>query len=155
MQPLIDAEGIKKCNKCREEKELSAFHPNKHCSKGVTGTCRDCSRERVNKGYSNNRNQRQSKANEVNQRRKKEIVDHFGNKCNDCGNTYPQYVYQFHHLNPLEKDFNPSYGYTKRPSMMWKELEKCVMLCANCHMIRHYDESHQGDRKEVQHDSVN
>lgn len=136
MIPLIDAK--KTCRVCNEEKDLKDFHPNKQCKQGVTGTCRSCSRVRINDWYAENRNRRQSVANEANRRRKREIVEHFGDKCLDCGNTYPQYVYQFHHLDPSQKDFNPSHGVSKKHSEMWKELSKCVMLCANCHMIRHY-----------------
>lgn len=135
MQALID--GMKVCNVCNEEKVLQDFHPNKNCKEGVTGTCRKCNRERIKKWYSDNRKRRQEAANASNQKRKKAIVDHFGNKCLDCQIEYPQYVYQFHHLNPKEKDFNPSYAMTQNPSKMWEELSKCVMLCANCHIIRH------------------
>lgn len=138
MQPLIDAITLKSCAVCKEEKELKDFYPNKQCSLGVTGTCRNCSRERINKWYSDNRKERQKAANSLNQKRKRLIVDHFGDRCLDCGNTYPQCVYQFHHLDPKCKDVNPSYALSKRPSEMWKELDKCVMLCANCHMIRHH-----------------
>jgi len=138
MQPLIDAELSKSCTVCKEEKLLKEFYPNKQCKLGVTGTCRSCSRERISKWYSDNRKERQNAANRLNQKRKREIVDYFGDKCLDCGNTYPQCVYQFHHLEPKGKDVNPSYALSKRPSEMWKELNKCVMLCANCHMIRHH-----------------
>lgn len=126
------------CNNCRVEKETSEFHPNKSCKLGVIGTCRKCSAERINTWYGDNRTRRQALANSKNQRRKQEVVQHFGDKCFDCSQTFPQYVYQFHHLDPIKKDVNPSYAMTKRPTEMWKELEKCVMLCANCHMIRHF-----------------
>lgn len=135
MQPLIDG---KVCRECKVEKELSQFHPNKQCAKGVVGTCRSCTRERISTWYSNNRARRQEVVNETNRKRKRKIVDHFGDKCLDCNQTFPQYVYQFHHLDPTEKDVNPSYAMTQRPSKMWEELNKCVMLCANCHLIRHH-----------------
>lgn len=144
-QALIDA---KECRECKEVKPLPAFHPNKQCKLGVVGTCRSCTRERISKWYSDNRKARQEDANLRNYERKRKIVEHFGNKCADCNTTYPQCVYQFHHLDPKGKDVNPSYAMTKRPSEMWKELAKCVMLCANCHMIRHHgkEESEQCDK---------
>jgi hypothetical protein len=138
MQPLIDGKDTKKCKICREVKFISEYHPNKQCSKGVVGTCRDCKKIYTGKWYSDNRRRRQDYANEKNKSRKKEIVKHFGNKCHDCEQSYPQYVYQFHHLDPTKKDVNPSYAMTQRPSKMWEELDKCIMLCANCHMIRHH-----------------
>lgn len=105
---------------------------------GVVGTCRDCTHKRTGKWYKDNRADRQQAANSRNQKRKRDVVDHFGDKCLDCNQTYPQYVYQFHHLDPNEKDVNPSYALTRRPTEMWNELSKCVMLCANCHMIRRF-----------------
>lgn len=136
MTPLIDA--TKKCNVCNIIKPITAFHPNKQCKQGVVGTCRICTGERISEWYFNNQKRRQQVVNEKNKNRKREVVEHFGNKCADCKNSFPQYVYQFHHLDPTKKDVNPSYAMSKRPSEMWKELDKCVMLCANCHMIRHY-----------------
>ena len=55
------------------------------------------------------------------------MVDHFGDRCHDCGNTYPQCVYEFHHLDPNEKDVNPSKALSWSEDRMWKELNKCIM----------------------------
>jgi len=136
MQPLID--GFKRCRVCKEVKSISAYHPNKQCSQGVTGTCKPCSMVRVQQWYADNRSRRQDVANTRNRARKKMIVEHFGNKCNDCEQTFPQYVYEFHHLDPKQKDVNPSKAIGYGEEKMWKELNNCVMLCSNCHKIRHY-----------------
>ena len=138
MQPLIDGDLSKSCKVCGESKPLSEFHKNKQCSMGVVGTCRTCTGDRISRWYSDNRKRRQEVANEKNRKRKRQLVEHFGDKCLDCGQSFPQCVYQFHHLDPKEKDVNPSYAITQKPSKMWEELSKCVMLCANCHLIRHY-----------------
>lgn len=132
---LIDA---KVCRICKVEKDLKEFHPNKQCKGGVVGTCRLCTSERIGSWYADNRKRRQESANEKNYNRKREVVNHFGDQCFDCKQTFPQCVYQFHHLDPTQKDVNPSYAITSSPTKMWKELEKCVMLCANCHLIRHH-----------------
>ncbi len=136
-KPLVDAYSTKSCRICKEIKTLDNFHPNKTCSLGVVGTCKICSKIRIRGWYSDNRSRRQEYANIRNKKRKKEIVEHFGGKCLDCKQSFPQYVYQFHHLDPTQKDVNPSYAMNSTPSEMWKELDKCVMLCANCHIIRH------------------
>lgn len=139
MQPLID---IKFCRKCGIGKPLHLFYPNKSCSKGVTGTCRDCSRVRINKWYADNRKRRQLVANEAGRKRKREVVKRFGDKCHDCGNSYPDFVYDFHHLDPSKKDVNPSKGIRSKD---YSELEKCVMLCSNCHRIRHFGAESEGE----------
>ena len=45
-------------------------------------------------------------------------------------------VLQFHHLNTEEKDFTisaKSYSFER----LKKEVDKCVMLCSNCHIEVH------------------
>lgn len=133
MQPLID----KVCRKCGETKPLSAYHPNKQCRGGVIATCRDCTIKRVKKWIDGHANVYREKINQRNRDRKREIVDYFGDKCFDCQVTYPQYVYEFHHLDSTQKDVNPSKALTWSEDRMWTELNKCVMLCANCHKVRH------------------
>lgn len=74
------------------------------------------------------------------------MVEHFGDKCYDCDTTFPQCVYEFHHLDPNEKDVNPSKALTWSEDRMWKELNKCIMLCSNCHKIRHFGLGESEDR---------
>lgn len=63
-------------------------------------------------------------------------VEHMGGCCKLCG--YKAYIQalEFHHLDPLQKDFAISGG-----SHSWvkiqSEIEKCVLLCANCHRETH------------------
>lgn len=68
---------------------------------------------------------------------KRQAVEYMGGNCVDCGlKTDKVEVYDFHHLDPTTKDFsvfqNAKSFRTIRP-----ELDKCVLLCANCHRIRH------------------
>lgn len=135
MQPLIE---VKQCNKCSVIKPLTEYYPNKSCSLGVVGTCRQCSRDSRGNWYSENRERRQEAANTRNQVRKLKAILSFGDRCADCEKSFPACVYQFHHLDPTQKDVNPSYAMAGSEETMWKELKKCVMLCANCHMIRHH-----------------
>jgi len=70
--------------------------------------------------------------------RKNEIVAEFGGKCHDCGNSFPDFVYDFHHLDMETKEHNPSYFIKMNPKRAKEELKKCIMLCSNCHRIRHH-----------------
>lgn len=69
---------------------------------------------------------------------KKKAVEEKGNKCALCGKTYPLQVYDFHHICPSEKDFNIG---NKHATVKWeivkKEIDKCLLLCANCHRLIH------------------
>jgi hypothetical protein len=60
-------------------------------------------------------------------------------KCCECGiNDYR--VLEFHHKNGSEKEFSigeistKGYGLKK----IERELQKCLVICANCHRILHY-----------------
>lgn len=67
------------------------------------------------------------------------LVEAFDNKCAICGQTFEAYVYDFHHINPLQKKFSISgEGITRSKAKIADEAKKCVMVCANCHrMIEH------------------
>ncbi len=128
----------KVCRICKVEKEVKEFHPNKNCTLGVVGTCKTCYKGRISQWYSDNRQSRQDAANKRNRERKALMVEHFGSKCHDCSGEFHQCVYEFHHLDPTQKDVNPSKALTWSMERMWKELAKCIMLCSNCHKIRHF-----------------
>lgn len=68
---------------------------------------------------------------------KKLAVEYLGGCCVVCG--YSRYLgaLEFHHRNPNEKDFeiNSSLGWDK----ISVELDKCDLLCANCHREVHND----------------
>jgi hypothetical protein len=57
--------------------------------------------------------------------------------CVDCGEMYPHYMLEFDHLPGHEKIGNPTWVARSRS---WKsallEMEKCDIVCANCHKIR-------------------
>jgi hypothetical protein len=72
------------------------------------------------------------------QRQKQQFVDYKGGKCEKCGYDKFTGALDFHHTDPSKKDFIIS----KKKSVsfndcMRAELDKCVLLCANCHRERH------------------
>lgn len=61
-----------------------------------------------------------------------------GNKCALCGYSKCKRVLSFHHIDPKKKDFSLSErGLTRSWEKIQKEIKKCVLLCANCHMEVH------------------
>lgn len=66
---------------------------------------------------------------------KERAIQHLGGKCQICGYDKCPAAFDFHHLDPDEKDFAIS------EVMDWErlvvELDKCVLLCANCHREVH------------------
>jgi 5-methylcytosine-specific restriction endonuclease McrA len=74
-------------------------------------------------------------------RRKKvrlKAIEALGGKCMRCGYNKCMDALEFHHKNPTDKDFCISgKGYCRSWEKVSKELEKCDLLCANCHRELH------------------
>ena len=78
----------------------------------------------------------------VNNRRfalKVKIVDYLGGKCVDCGYSGCLAALHVHHIDSTGKDFNLSSAHARSWASIQAELQKCVLLCANCHAARHHD----------------
>jgi hypothetical protein len=77
----------------------------------------------------------------VRKRRKKlrkMAVDLKGGKCEICGYSRCPEALEFHHIDQSGKEFGISdSGYTRSRERIKKELEKCILLCANCHREVH------------------
>lgn len=58
--------------------------------------------------------------------------------CAECGVPYPICVMQFDHRPGAKKRFNLSYARNGRIPMdvVKREVAKCDVVCANCHLIR-------------------
>ena len=67
---------------------------------------------------------------------KEKLVEYKGGKCTKCGYNKCVEVLQFHHTNPKEKDFTIS-GKSWAFEKLKKETDKCILLCANCHIEEH------------------
>lgn len=61
--------------------------------------------------------------------------------CTDCGFKHPAAL-QFHHRNKEDKVFNIGDAGRRKLSLerVKAEIKKCIVLCANCHAIRHWNE---------------
>lgn len=65
-------------------------------------------------------------------------ISYKGGKCCICGYSKCNAALEFHHLNPNEKDFGiASKGYTRAWNKVKEELDKCILVCSNCHRELH------------------
>jgi transposase len=65
---------------------------------------------------------------------KQTLVDESGGACALCG--YDRWVgaLQFHHVEPGKKEFHLAHrGHSRSLAKSRAEIQKCVLLCANCH----------------------
>lgn len=70
-------------------------------------------------------------------RTKATAVKYLGKKCAHCGWQGNQAAFQFHHTDPHKKDFLIGNVANRKWEIVKQEIEKCILLCANCHMIHH------------------
>lgn len=111
--------GKKLCPRCKDDKDKSEFYQYKKSS----SFCKKCILE------SNTERRLQTK---------QKAVDYLGGKCTSCGYNKCLAALEFHHINPKDKDkdyFNYRGGFT---DTLKTELDKCVLLCANCHREKHH-----------------
>ena len=74
--------------------------------------------------------------------KKKRWVAFMGGKCVDCKGMYHPIAFTFHHVDPATKDAAKLGRSTNKILMLsdeqiLHELQKCILLCLNCHAIRH------------------
>lgn len=67
---------------------------------------------------------------------KTELIKKLGGKCSMCNGVFPIEVYDFHHLKDKKYAIGNMFS-MKSKKEIFKEAEKCVLLCANCHRIHH------------------
>lgn len=68
---------------------------------------------------------------------KEECLRRKGGKCEKCGYDKCNRALSFHHINPKEKEFNLARIYNKSYEVIFKELDKCILVCMNCHAELH------------------
>ena len=113
------------CTKCSKELPITDFYW-RNKAKGVRRSdCKYCHCNWVKEKY----------------KEKKQDIEEIKNTltCKKCGDNRP-YVLDFHHLKSKEKKEEISKLLSSNAS--WEtiinEMEKCIILCANCHREFHY-----------------
>lgn len=109
------------CSRCKSGKAIN---------KGVY--CRPCKQE-YDRAYAKKTNYRHRKRKAA--RIKARIVELKNKPCSDCGSVFPHYVMDFDHKE--NKLFNIADAFRRVGwSKLSAEIEKCDLVCSNCHRIR-------------------
>lgn len=122
----IDEQGRRYCPYCETYKEIEEFYARRGTNS--SGWCRQCvAKQTIERG----------------RKLKADCVEYKGGKCQKCGYNKCQGALDFHHRDPKEKDFSicKKYGCRKITDRIRRELDKCDLLCANCHREQHFEEA--------------
>lgn len=109
----------KLCNKCGQD-DPNKFDPDRHTR------CRKCRGQRTRV-------------------KKQKAVDYKGGECINCGYKNCIAALDFHHRNPKEKDFQWNTLRHKSWDAIVQELNKCDLLCKNCHTELHWKWNNKND----------
>ena len=74
----------------------------------------------------------------------RELKIEYGGKCSCCGYDKCFDALEFHHIDPKEKDFHLGRGRGFNIEKIRKELDKCILVCRNCHTELHYKMKQNG-----------
>ena len=141
---------MKRCIKCGELKALTNFHKNKYKEDGYQIYCKPCRLTLVkgwrlgvsiiNKPLTNAKSP-------VRNNREYVLADKTSRgKCEKCGFDKHLAALHYHHLDSSTKKFRLS-DVTSKFSIkeVQEELDKCILLCANCHTLIHLNGANKGE----------
>lgn len=124
----IMKENTKVCSLCKLEKSLVEFYSNGYQPSGnkkYKSRCKPCEEKYRLQLFL---------------KKIIKILEIKGKKyqCESCGYNKNLAALTFHHIDPKKKEFSLSSAKTMSQDKLIKELDKCIVLCANCHMEEHY-----------------
>lgn len=126
---------IKSCSKCNET-ELEKFHT------GSDNTyCKRCQSEYAKQHYKLNKDvyretRKRNKPRQITEKRSVIRGLKESNACVDCGEFYPYYVMHFDHLDDKQNEISAMVAQNYSVNAILNEIEKCDLVCSNCHRER-------------------
>ncbi len=115
------------CPRCNNKKELKTNFYMKN-NEWTHSWCKACSNKNTV---------------EWQRERKLEAIKYKGNKCVKCGYDKCPGALDFHHLDPSKKDFSISRKKNCSFETIKPELDKCILVCRNCHAELHFGEKYK------------
>lgn len=143
----------KVCSKCGLSKSLLEFYIRKKHREGeYYERCKECFKERGRKYYHSNHERQLKLANLRNRRTKDKrrilLAELKDRPCADCGKKYPPWVMDFDHREDELKIGSISrltFWSKSKFDKILLEINKCDLVCANCHRQRTYDRIHRNN----------
>lgn len=127
---------MKTCGVCGDSKPLKDFNRK---GPGYQSRCRACQKEWYDNYY---RTSPKEKARlEISRKAHVEALRNLIHQakdkpCADCGQRFPYYVMDFDHRDPTAKEFTIARFVNYSMVRVQKEIEKCDVVCSNCHRER-------------------
>jgi hypothetical protein len=144
VEQIPAAKGLRHCTKCGRDLPESDFYTR---GNSLKSWCKECFKadviSRRSSGIKRGRPEKIDDGLTRNERKKQFAVDYLGGKCSnpECGYNKCLDAMEFHHKDPEQKDFQISEAIRRYISdeEILKELDKCILLCSNCHRELHHE----------------
>lgn len=134
----------KQCSKCKQILPVENFRW-KNKSKNLRHSqCKQCQSQQEKIHYQERKNQVIENTFSYKERNLEYIKQRKSCGCQKCGEQR-FYLLDFHHINKEEKNHNINEMRTASLERLENEINKCVVLCANCHREFHYFENYIED----------
>lgn len=129
---------FKVCNICKVEKQLSNFRKDSSRKDGYQHKCKECARVHQNSLYVERYAPKTRERNAKRRATGKALIDEARScGCSLCGEDDLSCL-EFHHKDPSEKEFQiGGSGTNFNLDRIRSEIEKCIVVCANCHKKIH------------------
>ena len=139
----------KQCVACQEEKDVAEFFKRAAAKDGLNASCKKCCNN-MNTRYRKENPDVTKKHRQLERERKRIRYQEWKEQqgCSFCSETFPQCL-ELHHVNPSEKDKDPSQMFSLSWNKFMEEASKCIVVCANCHRKVHYGHISQQQVDEV------
>lgn len=125
------------CSRCKVEKPVTEYCKYARMKDGLQPACKSC----MNESYAKSRNKDKQRYMDVQKSRVNDIrakVTEWKQqqKCCRCGEDDVSCL-DFHHIDPAIKDGTVSEMRNWSWERLQREIEKCIVLCSNCHRKFH------------------
>jgi hypothetical protein len=126
----------KTCSGYRATKPITEFNLKNRAAGVRHSYCRECGKKITRSHYKRNKRAYLQRNLRAYAERRRMVLDAKSRPCADRGRQYPYYVMDFDHRNGVTKLFSlhSVHGVTKEA--IEREIEKCDVVCANCHRER-------------------
>lgn len=126
----------KTCSKCKITRPVSEFNFKNMILGKRHSYCKGCGSSLTRSHYQSNKRKYLDRNARTNARHRAIIRSAKLRPCADCGIQYPYYVMDFDHREGATKSFILSDVPRATSKSLMREIEKCDVVCANCHRER-------------------
>lgn len=135
----------KVCTKCKRELSIEEFRWKNKLKGKKHSQCKECQRQQEKERYQVDIARKEKLLDIAQKQKSRNAIFIEQNKqcgCAKCGEKR-HYVLDFHHIDPSQKNNTINNLRTCSLETLQKEIEKCIVLCSNCHREFHHFEFEQ------------